>query len=692
MAHGYGHQGPSGMPKQFVLCFDGTGNKFAGDESDSNVLKIFRMLDRSKSHQYHYYQPGIGTYVTSKSLSSHGRFQRIKSAYQKAKDSAVGSSFDEHVMGGYKFLMRYYSPGDEIYFIGFSRGSYIARFLAEMLDYIGLLEAGNEELVRFAWKTFAKWQQRSDDTEEEREEKKRLFTYMKAFRETFSRPISRIRFMGLFDTVNSVPRFESAWMQRTKFPYTARSSAKVIRHAVGIDERRAKFRQDLISGPRPQELKHHKHRHHLPKNPLEHHMDRHRDEHNHLHLFHQDKERKAQKAQEDHPDNVPSIRFNDNSEEEKQDSEKPGPEFQAPGWGPHEGESYYHSGRGRHASQANSRPGSRAESRAGSHAGSHLGDEPATMKPHAYRAPSPRRSLAVPKASMEDLHSVGSKESCQSAHSNVLSVQIPGTEDEEDEDEDDQDIHEIWFPGCHADIGGGWKLAPDEKWALSHAPLVWMTQEAQKAGLELDERKMKQFQCLEEFSGDYTPIQQEINARRPSRCLEPHAENDEAFRSMPNEKERSAASRDFWHALHTSSTEGLSHDCLLFNQGIPAMSVITWRIMEWLPFRRMDLQADGSWKPISWPLPRGEVRDVPLNAEIHVSAIRRMQANRNYRPGNVIVGGGGRGCRVAPEEYGMGEWVVFRNEGDPVRETYVRKDLSKCKEGEENLQKIVHTP
>jgi uncharacterized protein (DUF2235 family) len=43
MAHGYGHQGPSGTPKQFVLCFDGTGNKFAGDESDSNVLKIFRV-------------------------------------------------------------------------------------------------------------------------------------------------------------------------------------------------------------------------------------------------------------------------------------------------------------------------------------------------------------------------------------------------------------------------------------------------------------------------------------------------------------------------------------------------------------------------------------------------------------------------------------------------------------------------
>lgn len=37
------HMGPSLMPKQFVLCFDGTGNKFCGDESDSNVLKIYRV-------------------------------------------------------------------------------------------------------------------------------------------------------------------------------------------------------------------------------------------------------------------------------------------------------------------------------------------------------------------------------------------------------------------------------------------------------------------------------------------------------------------------------------------------------------------------------------------------------------------------------------------------------------------------
>lgn len=92
------------------------------------------------------------------------------------KDSAVGTSFAEHVIRGYKailfivflvllvnciqFLMRYYHVDDDIYLFGFSRGAYTARFLAEMLDHVGLLSSGNEEMARFAWKTFQKWQVR----------------------------------------------------------------------------------------------------------------------------------------------------------------------------------------------------------------------------------------------------------------------------------------------------------------------------------------------------------------------------------------------------------------------------------------------------------------------------------------------------------------------------------------------------
>ena len=94
----------SPVRRKFVLCFDGTGNKFSGTESDSNILKIYRMLDRSDGDQFHYYQPGIGTYVATSSFGSQRKsvVGRLRSWYVKSMDSAVGTSFDEHVMSGYR--------------------------------------------------------------------------------------------------------------------------------------------------------------------------------------------------------------------------------------------------------------------------------------------------------------------------------------------------------------------------------------------------------------------------------------------------------------------------------------------------------------------------------------------------------------------------------------------------------------
>lgn len=88
---------------------------------------------------------------------------------------------------------------------------------------------------------------------------------------------------------------------------------------------------------------------------------------------------------------------------------------------------------------------------------------------------------------------------------------------------------------------------------------------------------------------------------------------------------------EFQQFLHRAATKGILHDCLEFNNGLGVGSVLSWRTMEYLPFRRMDLRPDGSWKAISMPLPRGEVRDIPENAWIHHSAIQRMEANEGYR-------------------------------------------------------------
>jgi len=390
------------------------------------------MLDRSNKNVYTFYQPGIGTYISSNSMQTTSTAGRVRSWYLKAKDTAVGSNFAEHVMGGYKFLMRYYSCEDDLYFFGFSRGAYTARFLAEMLDHIGLLSAGNEELIRFAWKTYSKWASRSNDgTEEAKQQEYELYAFMRGFRETFSRPVRRIRFLGLFDTVNSVPKFESAWMQRSKFPYTARSSAKVIRHAVSIDERRAKFRQDLISGDQIQR-----------EDKVSAHIHRYNSDiaNTDLHGNRLDSHRKEKEAVDRMPSHI----------------EEPG----------------------RESSQKDNRSfldAPEKQSDIDEKSNSHF-----LGLPRGLSRVKSDDSLARPNdPNSADLDERHRQESSEVTRARLRQRQYSGSNK-------NQDIEEVWFSGGHADIGGGWSRTSKETWMLSHVPLVWMIQEAMMAGLEFD--------------------------------------------------------------------------------------------------------------------------------------------------------------------------------------------------------------
>ncbi|KAL7274817.1 hypothetical protein RUND412_002271 [Rhizina undulata] len=579
---------PVNKRNKLILCFDGTGNKFKGNDGDTNILKIFRMLDRRGGDQ-----SGIGTYLTTNTLSRVHVFSRLKSWLSKLMDTAIGTSFDQHVIGGYKFLMKHYSPGDDIYLFGFSRGAYTARFLAEMLDHVGLVSQGNEEMVLFAWKTFSNWQLRTNS-----EKKTEMYNYMRAFRETFARPVRRVRFLGLFDTVNAVPRFENALLKRSRgFPYTARSTARVIRHAVGIDECRAKFRQDLIEKADIDEI--------------------------------------ARRRS-----------FKNMSRKKRRSTQSFIPDMLLPNGGKNK----------------------------------NISNGPA----HGPR----RESLQpehVPRFSTDGLSVMSGDDDGES----VLSLDILAHNESDSDDENaEQDIEEVWFPGCHADIGGGWDVE-NGKEPLSHGPLVWMVREARKAGVVFDKQRMIEMNCWieEEFedsndsdetitpdislptiqvskSPSFPPDNEKVNITSP-----PNAQAQQPPRKsfMVQESERV---KQF---LHNSFTRGRIHDCLQFNNGLSVMGVLGWKAMEYLPFRRMDLQPDGTWKAIIWPLPCGEVRDIPENVKIHHSVVKRMEADEDYRPGNLLVGGGGRGVKKAPPELGMGEWVVIREKGSVVGEVLIKR-------------------
>jgi len=212
------------MAKNIVICCDGTGNEFR--ESKSNVVKLYKMLVHDDS-QLGYYHPGVGTMGARSALSGITRW------WTRVIGLAFGYGISDNIADAYQFLMRNYQPGDSVYMFGFSRGAYTVRALCGMLRIIGLLREDNEGLIPYSIRML---------------KSKRIdFAVAADFKKTFCRECKPY-FVGVWDTVSSV-----GWVYNVAhFPGTKATrnpDLKIVRHAVSIDERRAFFRQNLLSEP-----------------------------------------------------------------------------------------------------------------------------------------------------------------------------------------------------------------------------------------------------------------------------------------------------------------------------------------------------------------------------------------------------------------------------------------------------------
>ncbi|KAH9480835.1 hypothetical protein JR316_0007437 [Psilocybe cubensis] len=209
--------------RTLVLCFDGTGDQF--DADNSNIVEFFAMLKKDDPEkQLVYYQAGIGTYTTPQIATP------FMSKISQTLDMMIAWNLDAHIMGGYEFLMQNYRAGDRICIFGFSRGAYTARCLAGMIHKVGLLPTCNHQQVPFAYKMYTQ----ADDVG---------WKQSNAFKKTFSIDVD-IEFLGVWDTVSSVgliPR---------RLPFTTSNTVvKTFRHAVSLDERRAKFKANHWNKP-----------------------------------------------------------------------------------------------------------------------------------------------------------------------------------------------------------------------------------------------------------------------------------------------------------------------------------------------------------------------------------------------------------------------------------------------------------
>ena len=261
------------MSKNVVFCADGTwsGPNQPDDDNTSsptNVLKLFDNLDGADIHE----TAGQSGKERERSLeAADGSIRQIAKYLHGVGDSAnflvrvvggaLGAGLITRIVRGYTFLSRSWATGDRIFIIGFSRGAYTARALADLVAARGLLDATKLDLTdkTQAYRLGAAvWYQHQRDlllgNRSLLGELEDVVTYLPGF---LTKPPSAdqlvavpIEAVAVWDTVGAlgIPEFNVKVMRVDCLQFIGRKlSAKVNRglHAVAIDERRADFTPTL---------------------------------------------------------------------------------------------------------------------------------------------------------------------------------------------------------------------------------------------------------------------------------------------------------------------------------------------------------------------------------------------------------------------------------------------------------------
>jgi uncharacterized protein (DUF2235 family) len=222
------------MPKDIVICCDGTGNEI--NTTISNVLKLYRVLEKSEQQRV-YYHPGVGT------IGEQNPWGRFKQQANGVLGLATGAGLDEDTLGAYRFLCRTYETGDRVWLFGFSRGAYTVRVLAAFILVMGLLPPDQLDLAGYAFSSYKK--SSSDSQRSDGSSDNSLLEEAWHFSQIAGGRTIRIEFVGVWDTVASVivPRDDSFLLDLQTLRFTrTNSSVKTFRQAISIDERRRMFR------------------------------------------------------------------------------------------------------------------------------------------------------------------------------------------------------------------------------------------------------------------------------------------------------------------------------------------------------------------------------------------------------------------------------------------------------------------
>ncbi|MGZ4055905.1 MAG: DUF2235 domain-containing protein [Bacteroidia bacterium] len=205
------------MGKNIIVFSDGTGQK-GGVRNNTNVYKLFNMIEDRTPDQVAFYDPGLGT------------------NWQKISGNLFGHGFSKNILDCYNFIFENFESNDDIFLFGFSRGAATVRSLSGFIHLFGILPQSRPDLIKEAFKIYK-------ISDKDRREKK-----ASEFIGRNHTMWCKIKFIGVFDTVAALGLQNKtlAFLLEPFFPHKFHSfelsdSVLYARQAISIDEERKTF-------------------------------------------------------------------------------------------------------------------------------------------------------------------------------------------------------------------------------------------------------------------------------------------------------------------------------------------------------------------------------------------------------------------------------------------------------------------
>lgn len=218
--------------KRLALFFDGTWNT---PGNQTNVWELHQLASETGADgvpQLKFYDPGVGTHW-----------------YDRLTGGAFGAGLSANVKQGYDWLRMHYTPGDEVFLFGFSRGAFTARSLAGFIARCGLLKPNAPMTVEQAFDRYRRgddarpiydllFLQRNGETKFDAEEQTLLQNTL------YYRDL--IKMVGVWDTVGSIglPFGNVPGVSSLSFHFLNTHLSRIVQNscrALALDEERKPY-------------------------------------------------------------------------------------------------------------------------------------------------------------------------------------------------------------------------------------------------------------------------------------------------------------------------------------------------------------------------------------------------------------------------------------------------------------------